>query len=330
MNEGNNVGLDTRVAVLMGGPSAEREVSIKSGKAVVKALQQAGLQVTEVLVDGEDFLLPTEVDAAFLALHGTFGEDGTIQRLLDRRGVPYNGSDAAVSERAFDKIAAKEGFIRAMVPTPEWFDIVDLSTKFHLFGLPVVVKPACQGSTFGVTLVRRGEDFRAACETALEYDERAVVERCIEGRELTVGILGDRALPVIEIHPGGEIFDYRSKYTKGVTRYDLPAPLTETERMLVQQVALRAFHSLKCRDYGRVDVMLGKDGIPYVLEVNTLPGLTETSLLPMAAAQDGVSFNELCLQLMKMALSRVKAAAPTPTETPDVAAADSAERKAVV
>jgi D-alanine-D-alanine ligase len=329
MKEENTVGLETRVAVLMGGPSAEREVSIKSGKAVARAFRQAGLSVAEVMVEGEDFLLPEEVDVAFLALHGTFGEDGGVQRLLDCRRIAYNGSDAESSERAFDKLAAKEAFVRAMVPTPEWFDIVDSSVKLHLFGLPVVVKPACQGSTIGVTLVRRGEDFRGACELALEHDQRALVERWIEGRELTVGILGDRALPVIEIHPEGEIFDYRSKYTKGVTRYEVPAPLTETERMLVQQVALRAFRSLKCRDYGRVDVMLGKDGIPYVLEVNTLPGLTETSLMPMAAAQEGMSFNELCLQLLAMALNRSRLQAQRANVAANRAAVN-AGRKAVV
>jgi D-alanine-D-alanine ligase len=173
------------VAVLMGGPSAEREISIKSGKAVLRALQQAKLQAVGVDVDGEDFVLPENTDVVFLALHGTFGEDGTIQRLLERRNIPYNGSGPEASALGFDKIASKEALTKALVPVPDGFDILDLSVKLRLFGFPVIVKPACQGSTVGVSVVQRGEDFKAACEKALTFDDRALVERFVEGRELT-------------------------------------------------------------------------------------------------------------------------------------------------
>jgi D-alanine-D-alanine ligase len=304
MTAKSRAGTEAHVAVLMGGPSAEREVSLKSGAAVLKALQKEGVRATAVDVRGADFELPPDTDVAFLALHGTFGEDGTVQRLLEKAGVAYTGSGAQASALAFDKIAAKDRFLKKFVPTPDGFVITDANARTPLFNFPVVVKPARQGSTIGVTLVRRDEDFRAACELALKYDTHVLVESFVQGRELTVGILEDKPLPVVEIVTEAGFFDYRAKYTKGATQYIVPARLTECETLLVQDIGVRAFRALGCGDYGRVDIILGADCNPYVLEVNTLPGMTETSLLPMAAAQEGLAFGELCVRMVELALNR--------------------------
>jgi D-alanine-D-alanine ligase len=292
------------VAVLMGGTSTERAVSLKSGAAVANALRASGATVREIVLKSEKFWLPDDVDVVFVALHGTFGEDGTLQKILEERGVPFTGSDAAASARAFDKIAAKNVFAKAKIPTPPWEVLTKTNCRLRKIRMPFVVKPVAQGSSFGISIVCEAEEFGTAIIKAFEFDERVMVEKFIEGIELTVGILGENPLPIVQIVPRSEFFDYRAKYTKGETEYWVPAPLSKKEADAVQDVALRAHRALGCRDLSRVDVMLDASGAPFVLEVNTIPGFTETSLLPKAAAAAGISFENLCATLVEMTLAR--------------------------
>jgi D-alanine-D-alanine ligase len=284
-----------RVAVLMGGPSAEREVSLASGQMVVEALQPTGATVTPVIVDGPEFELPAQTDVAFIALHGTFGEDGQIQRILESRGIAYTGSDAEASEKAFDKILAKQCFVEAGIPTPR----SGRDAKF-----PVVVKPARQGSSVGVTIVRDRGALEAAWAKAHEYDERVLIEEFVRGRELTVGILGQRGLTVVEIVTKSGFFGYHEKYTAGAAEEIVPAPLDSTVAAKAQRFARLAHERLGCRDFSRVDLMLSDRGELFVIEVNTIPGLTANSLLPKAAKAAGLNLTEVCVRLVQMALAR--------------------------
>ena len=300
---------EIQVAVLKGGPGAEREVSLRSGAACASALRRAGWDVYEVDVRGPKFRLKPGTAAAFLVLHGTFGEDGEVQRLLEARGMAYTGCGIAASHDCFDKVRSKQIFVAAAVPTPA-YDVVSRGCGAHASVLslqaPLVAKPACQGSSVGVTIVRAGGSaaVRRALKEAFRFDNRAVVETFVDGRELTVGILDGRALPVIEICPKRGFYDYRSKYTKGASEYVVPARLLRATTREAQRVALAAFRAAGCRDYARVDLRLSRRGQPFVLEINTLPGMTETSLLPKAAAAAGISFEELCSRMVMMALER--------------------------
>jgi D-alanine--D-alanine ligase len=265
-----------------------------------------------VLVTGEDFRLPAETDVVFIALHGTFGEDGTVQRLLEDLGVPYTFSDAEASAKAFDKIISKQEFDAAGVATPRSLVVDRVRRDFtglKEFRWPVVVKPARQGSSIGVEFAGDPGELKRACIAAGEYGDRLLVEECIRGRELTVGVLGERALPVIEICPRHRFFNYEAKYTAGETEYRVPAPLEDSARERAQRLALEAHECLGCRDMSRVDMMMDEDGELYVLEVNTIPGFTATSLVPKAAKADGMSFPDLCGQLVKKAMRRAETAA---------------------
>jgi D-alanine-D-alanine ligase len=309
------------VAVLMGGPSAEREVSLRSGRAVARALTAEGATVREIDVRGPDFAVPADTDVAFVALHGTFGEDGKLQRILEERAVPYTGSDPVASELAFDKERAKQEFLRAKISTPR-YEVV-AGKRGNLRGLaemtvPLVVKPARQGSSVGVTIVRDEAQLGAALAAAARYDARVVVEEFIVGRELTVGIFDGRALPVIEMKPRGEFFDYEAKYTAGQTEYLVPAPLDRVTAARAQHLALRAHAVLGCRDFSRVDLMLSRAGKLYVLEVNTIPGLTDMSLVPKAARAAGMTFEQLCARLVELALARAGRELKTTEECPVV------------
>jgi D-alanine-D-alanine ligase len=296
-----------KIAVLMGGPSAEREVSLRTGTAVVKALTATGVNVVPIDVKDSEFTMPTDVDAAFVALHGTFGEDGTLQQTLEDRGVAYTGSGPEASARAFDKITAKTEFLVAGIPTPR-YEVLDRGyadlSRVALLGFPLVVKPARQGSSVGISIVRRKGRLEQACQSARQYDHDLLVEEFIAGRELTVGILNGRALPVVEIRPKHGFFTYVAKYTKGQTEYLVPAPLDPRVESQAKALALQAHDCLGCRDYSRVDLILAETGKLFVLEVNTIPGFTETSLVPKAAQAAGIEFPELCGRLMKMALAR--------------------------
>ncbi|HVM62137.1 MAG TPA: D-alanine--D-alanine ligase [Verrucomicrobiae bacterium] len=296
-----------KIAVLMGGPSAEREVSLRSGTAVANALAAGGARVVPMDIRDATFTIPADVDVAFLALHGTFGEDGSLQRILDDRGIVYTGSGPEASARAFDKIAAKQAFVAAGVPTPayEVFEVGQLPrSRVARLGFPLVVKPSRQGSSVGISIVEQGDGLDAACELAGRYDPRLLAEQFVSGRELTIGILDGRALPVVEIRPKKGFYNYQAKYTKGATEYLAPASLDRNIESQAKAMALRAHDCLGCRDYSRVDLMLSAVGELFVLEVNTIPGFTETSLLPKAARAAGIEFPELCARLVQLALAR--------------------------
>lgn len=295
-----------RITVMLGGPSAEREISIKSGRAVAGALRLLGHRVEELDPrDGPGWKLPDGTEVVFLALHGTYGEDGTVQAELDKLGVPYTGSGPEASRIAFDKILAKKKFLEAGVPTAR-FAVLKEATEEWPEGWrpPVVIKPARQGSSVGLEMVNETAQLRPAIERALAHDTEVLMEERIMGREATVGILEDRALPVIEVCPRDGVLDYEHKYTKGATEYYLPGRFDGATAMRVQEAALAAFRAVGARDYARVDVMVRSNGDPVVLEVNTLPGMTELSLLPKAAGAAGYSFGALCERMVELALKR--------------------------
>jgi D-alanine-D-alanine ligase len=287
-----------RIAVLMGGLSAEREVSLKSGAAALEALSQAGYEVLEVVVDDERLPLPKGFDLAFLALHGTFGEDGQIQDLLASRGIPYTGANADISRLAFNKEKTKEKLRLHHVPTPEG-QLVRRLEEVTL-PLPLFIKPNAQGSSVGSHAANTEEELASSLAEALKFDSSALVERLIRGRELTVGVLGDQVLPVVEIHPLDGFYDYMNKYTKGRTEYYCPAGLPEEITRLVQHFAITAHRALGAAVYSRVDFLLENDTSPYCLEVNTIPGMTATSLLPKAAAVAGLTFPQLCRRIVEL------------------------------
>jgi len=289
---------DLHLAVLMGGPGSEREVSLRSGAAVARAFRGAGYRVTEVDVRGPEFELPPGTDLCINMIHGTFGEDGQIQNILDRRGIAYTGEGEAGSRIAFDKLASKKLFVSAGVPTPRW-EVLAPGEKPTL-PLPVVVKAPREGSSVGVHLVHEAGQLQAALADCANLDREILVEELIEGRELTVGVVGDRALAVVEIRPHKGFYDYAHKYTKGASEYFCPAPLDEATTRRVQETALAAHRALGLQVYSRVDILLRADGEPFVLETNTIPGMTETSLLPKAAAAVGVDFLDLCEEIARI------------------------------
>ncbi len=293
------------ITVLLGGPSAERDVSLKSGEAVAQALRSLGHTVTELDPQQPDWVLPKATDAVFLALHGTYGEDGTVQRRLEELGVPYTGCGVEASRLAFDKVLTKQRCVEAGIPTAKFavFNAQGVSWPMG-WQPPVVLKPVRQGSSVGLQFVERVADWPAALAEALRFDSEVLMEEKITGRETTVGILDDQPLPVVEVRPKQGAYDYRNKYTVGATEYFCPAPFDPPILARIQQAALGAFRAIGGRDYGRVDVMVRDDGEPVVLEVNTLPGMTETSLLPKAAAAAGISYAELCQRMVELALRR--------------------------
>jgi D-alanine-D-alanine ligase len=287
-----------RIAVLKGGPSTEREVSLRSGAAAAEALSEAGFEVTEIIVDDANFVVPDGIDLAFLALHGTFGEDGQIQRILAARGLPYTGANAETSAIAFDKEKTKEKFRAHHIPTPEG-QLVRSADEVTL-SPPLFIKPNAQGSSVGTHPVTTREELSSALTDALKFDSVALVERFIKGRELTVGVLGDLVLPIVEIHPLDGFYDYANKYTKGRTEYFCPARLTDDITTTIQQYALAAHRAIGNPVYSRIDFLLEKDLNPYCLEINTIPGMTATSLLPKAAAAVGITFPQLCRRIVEL------------------------------
>ena len=293
------------ITVMLGGPSAEREVSLNSGAAVAKALRSLGHRVDELDPKTPDWVLPPDTDVVFLALHGTYGEDGTVQEQLDKLGVPYTGCDPQASRLAFDKVLTKQRCVDANVPTAKFVVIESVTAPWPRgWQPPVVVKPVRQGSSVGLQFVERVSDWADALREAFRYDTQLLVEEKIEGRETTVGILGGETLPVVEVRPKQGSYDYRNKYTAGATEYFCPAPFDRAITACIQTAALGAFRAIGGRDYARVDVMVRASGEPFVLEVNTLPGMTETSLLPKAAAAAGLSYETLCQRMIELALNR--------------------------
>lgn len=291
------------VTVMLGGPSAEREVSLRSGAAVAKALRSLGHTVNELDPIDPGWALPPGTQVVFLALHGTYGEDGTVQEALDRMRVRYTGCGAEASRVAFDKVLTKRRCLEAGVPTAKFEVLSSPRTPWPAgWNPPVVLKPVRQGSSVGLQMVDRAEDWSRSLLASFEHDTEVLMEERICGREATVGILAGQPLPVTEVRPREGVFDYKNKYTPGATEHWCPASFDDVTTRRVQEAALGAFHAVGGRDYSRVDVMVRADGSPVVLEVNTLPGMTELSLLPEAAGVAGWSFPALCQRMVELAL----------------------------
>ncbi|MGP8200091.1 MAG: D-alanine--D-alanine ligase [Limisphaerales bacterium] len=293
------------ITVMLGGPSAEREVSLRSGAAVANALRSLGHTVHELDPQQPSWILPPGTDVVFLALHGSYGEDGTVQEELEILRVPYTGCGPEASRVAFDKVLAKKHFIKAGVPTPR-FAVIDSPQAGWPDGWqpPVVLKPARQGSSVGLQFVEETGQWQSALAGAFRHDTQVLMEERIAGRETTVGILAGRALPVAEVRVKKGHFDYKNKYTPGAAEHFCPADFPPEVTARIQGAALDAFHAIGGRDYARVDVMVRDNGDPVVLEVNTLPGMTDVSILPEAAAAAGVGYAALCQQFVDMALQR--------------------------
>lgn len=296
-----------KIAVLKGGPGSERPVSLASGAGVARALRERGAEVVEIDVRGREFALPDGVDVAFNIIHGTFGEDGELQQILENLGVAYTGEGVAGSRLAIDKIETKKRFAERGVPTAP-FEILRAGGQPEM-SAPFVAKSAREGSSVGIAIVKTPAEAEAGLRDVAQYGDRILVEKFIAGRELTVGIVGDLALPVIEICPKTEFYNFKNKYpflnpgAGGGADHFCPADLTEPETRRVQEVALAAHAALGLEVYSRVDVILAEDGQPFVLEINTIPGMTETSLLPEAAARAGISYGELCERIIELSLA---------------------------
>jgi D-alanine-D-alanine ligase len=303
--------LPQKIAVLMGGPGSERDVSLATGRGVGKALRSLGCDASEVDVHNEKFDVPPETELAFIAIHGTFGEDGQVQRILEERGVPYTGDGVRESEIAFDKIESKKKFEAANVATPRW-EVIAAGERPKL-KIPLVIKPPRQGSTVGVQIVKSADQLESALTEAAKFDRELLIEEFVAGRELTIGILGDQALPILEIIPKGGFYDFNNKYpflnpqAGGAAEHVCPAKIDGNLTHKIQDLALGAFSSLGLRVYGRVDVILPESGAASVLEVNTIPGMTEVSLLPEAAAAAGISYAQLCARVIELSRAREEA-----------------------
>lgn len=296
-----------RIGVLAGGPSNEREISLKSGRAVHNALAAEGLDVIFLDVKNDicDIINRNKIDVAFIALHGRFGEDGTVQALLEKMRIPYTGSGPQASRLALDKIASKEIFIRRRIPVPKYVIFEKDNYKIEdagPLGFPVVVKPQWEGSSIGLSVAGTKAQLKDAARKAFQYGPRILIEEYIAGRELTVGILNDAALPVIEIAPKAGLYDYTAKYQDPETKYLVPAPIDKKFFKEAQELGSLSHAALNCRSMSRVDMMMDSKGKIFVLEVNTIPGMTERSLLPKAAQACGLTFGRLCVKLIERAL----------------------------
>lgn len=293
------------ITVLAGGPGVEREVSLHSGQAVLHALQRLGHHATIRDITPDNLsALDRATDFVFIALHGEFGEDGTVQAEMDARGIRYSGSGVAASRLAMDKVASKRRFEEANVPTPSYLAVSrDEPFDTSHIEVPAVVKPIASGSSVDTTIVRSADEARRAVVELLEKYGAALVERYIAGPELTVGILGDRALPVCEIRTDREFYDYQAKYVDDDTQYLFDVPLSPALLERIQALSLKAHRALGCRAFSRVDWMVeGATQKPYILEINTIPGFTSHSLLPKAAARAGLTFDELCRRMVELSL----------------------------
>jgi D-alanine-D-alanine ligase len=299
---------DTLIAVLMGGPGSERDVSMASGNAVLEALIDEGLNAIPVDIIDHSIDLPESVDLCFNTIHGTFGEDGEMQSILEEMGMPYTGAGIESSRVAFDKVTSKEVFLQHGVPTPA-SEIVDCSDGIRMpeMALPYVVKPPREGSSVGVHIVHNEAEAIAAMKDAVKYGDDVLIEQFVDGKELTVGILDGEVLPVVHIAPRSGFYDMNNKYPwlndDGGTDYYCPADLDEDTTARVQQAALAAHRSLGIEIYSRVDVLLDDAGEPYVLEANTIPGMTASSLLPKAAKVAGYEFGPLCQKIAELSIA---------------------------
>ena len=297
-----------KVAVWMGGRSAEREISLKSGTMVLEALRRSGVDAHafDPRDQGIERLIAERFDRAFIALHGRFGEDGTVQGALEYLGIPYTGSGVMASGLAMDKWRTKLLWQAAGIPTPR-YEVLTATVRNDLpglaarLGLPLMVKPVREGSSIGMSKVTSIEKLQVAYELAARYDEIVIAEQFVDGIELTAAILGDEALPLIKLETPRVFYDYEAKYFAADTRYICPSGLPDEKEKHIQRVAQAGFMLLGCSGWGRVDVMLDHDGQPYLLEVNTIPGMTDHSLVPMAARARGMSFEDLVLRILEAA-----------------------------
>ena len=293
-----------KVAVLMGGKSAERPVSLKSGGMVLSALRASGIDAHafDPAERGLDALIAERFSRAFIALHGRFGEDGTLQGALEFLGLPYTGSGVLASALAMDKLRTKQLWHANGLPTPA-FELLDSRTDFRAvagrLGLPIMVKPANEGSSIGMSKVRAAADLEEAFALAVNYDRVVLAEKFIEGTELTGAILGREPLPLIKLETPRDFYDYEAKYVRDDTRYIVPSGLPQQKERDIRQLCLRAFDALGCRGWGRVDLMVDDSGNPSLLEVNTSPGMTDHSLVPMAARAVGISYEQLCVKILE-------------------------------
>jgi D-alanine-D-alanine ligase len=302
-----------KIGVLMGGRSTEREISLKSGRAMEASLRRQGCQVAaiDVTENAAHEIRQEKIELAVIALHGRFGEDGAIQGLLEIMGIPYTGSGVLASAIGMNKSMTKRLLQYHGIPTPRFALVRRTDRPDSLqselpagFDLPVVVKPTTQGSTVGVTIVRDSGQIPAAYADAFRYDAEILIEEYIQGHEITAGIVEEEALPLIEIVPKEEFYNFEAKYTKGMTEYIIPARLSKEITREVQRLALKTHQALGCEGYSRVDFRVDPQGRPYVLEINTLPGMTETSLLPKAALAAGMDYDALVARLVKTALKK--------------------------
>ncbi len=287
-----NVLKEKRIGVLMGGNSSEREISLKSGKAVFQGLKRCGYNVTAIDV-GNDLagkLKRQRIGAAFIALHGRWGEDGSVQGLLEIVGIPYTGSGVLGSAMAMDKVVMKMIFESTGILTPAYTMVVE-GDKVH-FPLPFVVKPANEGSTIGISIVRKQKEIGPAIKNARRYDRKVMVERYIEGDEITVGIVNGEALPVVQVKPASGFYDFEAKYTKGMTEYVVPAKISKTMAKKAAAIALEVYEVFELSGCARIDMLIDDD-VPKVIDINTSPGMTETSLVPKAWSHLGKTFDEL-------------------------------------
>jgi D-alanine-D-alanine ligase len=281
-----------------------------TGRGVSKALRSLGAEVVDVDVRDEKFALPKDVDLAFITIHGTFGEDGQLQKILEERCVPYTGEGVEGSRAAFDKILSKEKFREHNVLTPQW-EVVEVGRRTTI-PVPLVVKAPRQGSTVGVVIVKDASELDAAMAEASKYDRKLLIEKFVPARELTIGVLGDQALPILEIIPKGGFYDFNNKYpflnpqAGGGAEHVCPAKIDPAKTKQIQEQALRAFRALGLVVYGRVDVLLSDSGDPFVLEVNTIPGMTEASLLPESAAAAGIGYVDLCARIIALSHARTE------------------------
>ena len=310
-----------RVGVLMGGPSAERDISIRSGKAVHSALLNRDidavsieLEMAQDLNGYKEYVMEVirslNIDTAFIALHGEFGEDGNIQNILEEMKIPYTGSRIEASRLGMDKISSKDIFRSNNIPVPRYRVIhgpgldkgPGSQVYFKELGSPLVVKPSCGGSSIGLSIIDKETDFQGSLAKAFKYTDDVMIEEYIRGREIAVGILEDKALPVIGIVPRKKFFDFEAKYQEGLTEYRVPADIEKAKYIECQGIALSAHKAIGARFFSRVDMILADSGVPVVLEVNTIPGLTEISLLPKAARAAGIDFDKLILKIMESTL----------------------------
>jgi len=320
-----------RIGVLMGGPSSEREISLKSGKAVYESLKGSGLDVvgidikTDGLKENIRLIKSRKINCAFLALHGYFGEDGGVQELLESKGIPYTGSGINASKLAMDKLATKKCFVEAGLTTPDYITVTEfqefteIQLEINKLGLPVVLKPTRNGSSIGISIIKDIKNLQTGLEKAFEFGYELLIEKYIKGRELTLGILDDKALPIIEIKTAVEFYNYDAKYKDNRTEYLIVKTTSGNDKNTVedflnntgylspslyneaQELALNAHKVLGCRGFSRVDMLLDNVGKFHLLEVNTIPGFTEKSLLPKAAKAAGMSFSSLCKKIAELA-----------------------------